>query len=92
MIFDPLTKILYTENGELIKRLFCPYKIYWTNLETSNSKARSCSECDRQIIDTDELTDNELLGIIRQNPDTCIKIDLNQENIQIINNGFLEQK
>ena len=39
------------------------------------------------IIDTESLTDESLIHIVRQNPKTCLKIDLNQHNLKIISNG-----
>jgi hypothetical protein len=92
MTFDPITKIIYTDNGEFIKQLNCPYKVHWDNLESYNSNVRMCSTCDRHIVDTELLSDDEVLSMINYKPDTCLKIDLNQPNIKIINNGFLEQK
>jgi hypothetical protein len=70
----------------------CPYKMSWDNLEATNSALRKCANCDHLIVDTEVLTDDDLLKIVRQNPDTCLKIDLNQHNIKIISNGILGQK
>jgi hypothetical protein len=53
---------------------------------------RKCATCDHLIIDTEGMTDHELLKTVRQNPDTCLKVDLNQRNIKIISNGILEKK
>jgi hypothetical protein len=92
MIFDPITRTIYTDNGELIKKMNCPYKVHWDNLEINNSKVRMCNKCDREIINTEYISDDELLDMIKNNPDTCLKIDLNQNNIKIINNVFFEQK
>lgn len=92
MQFDPLTKDVYTDNDEFVKTMNCPYKMSWDNLEVTHSTMRKCANCDHLIVDTEAITDNELLEIVRQNPDTCLKIDLNQHNIKIIANGTLGQK
>jgi hypothetical protein len=92
MKFDPITKDIYTDKDEFVKKMNCPYKMSWDNLETTNSTLRKCANCDHLIVDTEVLTDDDLLEIIRQNPDTCLKIDLNQHNIKIISNGILGQK
>ena len=92
MKFDPITKNIYSDKDEFIKRMKCPYKMSWDNLETTNSTLRKCSNCDHLIFDTEMLTDNDLLKMVRQNPDICLKIDLNQHNIKIVSNGILEQK
>jgi hypothetical protein len=92
MRFDPITKQVYTNNGEFIKKMHCPYKINWDNLEATSTTSRKCSNCDHLIIDTEYMSDDELLHMVTQNPDTCLKLDLNQHNLQIISNGILEQK
>jgi hypothetical protein len=92
MKFDPLTKEIYTDKDEFVKTMNCPYKISWDNLEATSSTLRKCANCDHLIVDTEGLTDDDLLKIVIQNPDTCLKIDLNQLNIKIISNGILGQK
>ena len=72
--------------------MHCPYKISWDNLENTNSTSRNCIICENKIIDTENIEDNELLNIVGQNPDICLKIDLNQNNLKIISNGILGQK
>jgi hypothetical protein len=92
MRFDPITKEVYSNNGEFIKKMHCPYKINWDNLEATSATSRKCWNCDHHIIDTQYKSDDELLHLVNQNPDTCLKLDLNQHNLQIISNGILEQK
>lgn len=92
MKFDPITKDVYTDKGEFVKRMNCPYRMTWDNLVAANVTMRKCANCDHLIIDTEFFTDDELLKMVRQNPDTCLKIDLNQDNIKILSNGILGQK
>ena len=92
MKFDPITKEIYTDKNEFVKRMNCPYKINWDNLEGTNSTLRKCVDCDHLIVNTEFLKDEELLIMVRDNPNTCFKIDLNQHNIKIASNGILEQK
>jgi hypothetical protein len=87
MKFDPITKDVYTDNGEFVKTLNCPFKIGWDNLEDTKTSFRNCPNCKHLIIDTESLTDESLILIVRQNPKTCLKIDLNQHNLKIISNG-----
>lgn len=94
MKFDPITKELFTDNNEFIKKMHCPYVMNWDSLKEveNNSCVRSCSVCDQLIVDTAYLEDIELLKMVRNKPDTCLKVDLNQHNIKIITNGILEKK
>ena len=92
MKFDPINKEVFTDNGEFIKQMNCPYNIKWDNLEETSKTSRKCSNCDQLIINTEYVSDAELLFMVRENSDTCLKIDLNQNNLKIITNGILGQK
>jgi hypothetical protein len=92
MKFNPFTKDIYTDKDIFIKKLSCPYKMTWESLETLNSTVRKCTKCDHFILNTEGITDDDLLKIVRQNPETCLKIDLYQHNIKIISNAILGQK
>ncbi len=78
MKFDPINKDVYTDDGEFIKQLYCPYKIHWDNLEISNNTFRRCMNCDQLIVDTAFLSDYEILNLIRNNPNTCLETLTNQ--------------
>ena len=92
MKFNPLTKEIYTDKGEFVKTMNCPYKMSWDNLETTIINMRKCANCDHLIVDTEVLTDDELFKMVRQNPTICLKIDLNQQNVKIVTNGILGKK
>jgi hypothetical protein len=89
MKFDPMTKEVFADNGALIKQLNCPFRMHWDNLEATKPTMRKCAVCDRFIVDTALFTDDQLLEMVGQNPDTCLKIDLHQPNLQIISNALL---
>lgn len=93
MKFNPITKEIFTENGEFIKRMNCPFKINWNDLEeVNNSILRKCPSCKQTIVDTEYLSDDRLLNMVRQNPETCLKIDLNQQNVTLISDGILGER
>ena len=92
MKFDPISKEVLTNKGEFIKKINCPFNMRWDNLIGDDLSNRKCSKCDHRIIDTQLLTDVELLNMVKENAKTCLKIDLNQHNIKIISNGLLEEK
>lgn len=82
MKFNPITNELFTDDGILIKKLHCPLNKQWEDLSQAiHLKGKLCDHCDKVIIDTSLIKDTDLLQIINANPETCLKIDLNQENI-----------
>ncbi len=92
MKFDPLTKEVYTDQYQFIKKLNCPYKMQWNNLEGHKSSNKQCSICESVIINTDKIEDAKLLNMVRKNPECCLKINLNQDNIRIISKGLIQER
>ena len=92
MKFNPITKEVFTDNNEFIKKMHCPCGMTWSDLEPiDKSSSKKCSTCNQSIIDTEFLTDTEVLSLVIKHPQTCLKIDLNQKNIRLLAHGILEQ-
>lgn len=77
MKYNPITKTLFTDDNQFLKKMHCPYKMDWNSLESLSSNSRSCYTCQKPIYDAMQLSDNELLEEFKQNPDTCVKININ---------------
>ncbi len=93
MKFNPISNELFSNDGHLIKKLHCPFKVEWeTLIGNSENGNRRCGICEREIIDTNHLNDGEILSIILDNPNTCLKLNFNQDNIAIIYKDVLEKK
>ena len=86
MKFNPLTKELYTDDNKLIKKMYCPYpSLRWDDLSSLDGTMNSyCAICESSVVNTSEYTDEALMQLLRENPETCLKIDWNQKNIRII--------
>ena len=83
MKIDLLTRKLYTDSGKFLKKLHCPKKVRNSDLETQNGKL-NCSVCSQAILDTDGMSDPDLLEVLNNKPRQCVKIDLNQSNLKIL--------
>lgn len=83
MKFNPITKELRTDTGEFIKKLGCPYKMTWSELEPIQEGVRNCNQCNHSVIDSALFDGQKLLAIVQENPDTCLKVDLMQSNLKI---------
>ena len=91
MKFNPLTNELYSDEGQFLKQLSCPFHKNWEDLETiSNSSNRICNACNLVIIDTSTVNDDELIKLLEENKNTCLKIDLN--TVKIFTNGAIKQR
>ena len=88
MKFNPLTNTLYTDENKLIKKMYCPYSsLRWSDLSSiDGSMDRFCEICESSVLETKEFTDEALLKLLQEKPETCLKVDFNQKNIRIVHN------
>ena len=85
MKFDPGTKELFTDAGVLIKVLHCPLQKRWEQLdEAATGPHRTCSECERAVLDTAALSEFEVLSAVRADPFTCLCVSACQENLTVL--------
>ena len=86
MKFNPITKNLFTDNNVLIKKINCPFYIRWSGLPiTKADGVRRCNLCEKSITDTNGLTDEVVLEMVRLDAKICLKVNLNQTNITVVN-------
>ena len=84
MKFNPHTNRLFTDDGRLLKRLHCPFRLDWNKLgPTDDPGARSCHICQHAVTDTAQRTEDELLALMSANPKACLKVDLSQDNLTL---------
>ena len=84
MIFDPPSLSLYTDAGELIKVLHCPLKKQWDDLRETETSHRTCSNCERAVLDTSTMTEAEVVAAVRSDPQTCLCVSAVQENLTLL--------
>ena len=86
MKFNPITKNLFTDSNVLIKNINCPIYIHWDGLSlTKASGVRCCNLCEKNITDTNGLTDAVVVEMVRLDANVCFKVNLNQANITVVN-------
>jgi hypothetical protein len=84
MLFDRTSLALYTDAGELIKVLHCPLKKQWGELREAESPHRTCSNCERDVLDTAAMTEAEVVDAVRGDPHTCLCVSSVQENLTLL--------
>lgn len=70
-----LNDTIYASDGTKLKTLSCPKRVKGSKLQKKLDDHFSCRHCERTIINTDILDEDELIGILRENPDTCLYIN-----------------
>jgi hypothetical protein len=86
MIFDISTKTLFSSDGKILKKLSCPKDIVWNELEKTSLKTRNCRICQTEVLDTAYLSENQIIQLLATNPNSCIRINIDQTNIKFIDN------
>lgn len=86
MKFNPITKTLYTDDNKLIKKMYCPYpSLQWSDLASMDGTMdRFCDICESNVVETKDYTDEALSELLQKDPETCLKIDWDQNNIRIV--------
>jgi hypothetical protein len=85
MKFNPITQDLYTDAGMFLKKLNCKFDVSWDHMEPMRNNSRKCANCKHPVYNTENVSDSELLELFQQSPKACLKIDLNQANVKIVN-------
>jgi hypothetical protein len=79
------TRSLYTDKGELIKRLECPKRKRWVDLSQGDETAyRTCDQCDRSVYDTAKLSEGEVLQLLERERGACLRVSAYQENVEVV--------
>ena len=85
MKFDPVSKRLYTDDCQLIKKLECRFPVRWEEMPpTDKPGVRWCGICEDKVTDTAGFSDEEVADMVQQNSSACIKVSPAQGNITVV--------
>ncbi len=78
------SKKLFSKEGQLIKKLYCPVQETDRKITLATDHINyHCSICHKTIIETKFKSEKELINLLQDNPNTCLKISNRQSNINI---------
>jgi len=66
---------IYSEKGVFLKTINCPKNVSNDSLIRKSDKLMLCSNCKKDIVDTDYVSEKELVEILEKDENTCLKID-----------------
>ena len=84
MKIDPTTGSLFTDSGQFLKVLECPENQNWHDLNIKADGSRPCDTCSRNVYDTSQLTDQQVLEMVNKDPDICLAVSPTQNNCTIV--------
>lgn len=68
--------VLFSDGGQKVKDISCPLRLSQSDLTKQADSNFQCKYCDKSIINTDFLTEDEIVELLHTTPDTCIYINL----------------
>ena len=84
MFFVAKTRCLYTDEGTLIKKLHCPLRMRESGLKSDAARPNFfCDHCDKTVHDTRLLSEDEAVELVEKDPDACLAIKADQDNVTI---------
>lgn len=85
MRFDPATRTLWTDDGQLIKRLSCHRPLLPGQLRPEPGTGHwHCDACRHPVLDTARFTEAQLQARVAADPGTCLLVRRGQPNLDIL--------
>ena len=66
---------IYSEKGVFLKTINCPKNVSNDSLIRKSDKLLLCSNCKKDIVDTDYVSEKELINLLMKDKNTCLKIN-----------------
>jgi hypothetical protein len=79
MQYNPLTKTLWDDDGNLLKKVHCPKAVSRDQISGGR-----CRLCDHEVVPLDVLSEREALLLLRSKPDLCVSFRIDAPLIRII--------
>lgn len=67
---------LFTSSGEFLKTIACPKNVDTDSLKPDGDGNYVCKMCTHKIFNTDEMSELELVNLLRRHPGACLSINL----------------
>lgn len=71
-------------SGTTLKKLSCPLNISNTELDNPSHAKIRCTYCNRDVINTDYMTEPQIIEKLKEDPMTCLKINLYNPIFKVI--------
>lgn len=86
MKFYPSTLWLVSETGQYLKKLKCPLYKNWNALvpDPETPLKRYCNSCAKSVIDISDMTESDVVMLLKIDADSCFCIRGDAKNIEIV--------
>ena len=66
---------IYSAQGVLLKTIHCSKKVTYSSLIRKTDTRMLCSTCDKNLLNTDNVSEEELIDTLTKDKDTCLVIN-----------------
>ena len=73
-LLNIIDKKIYTDAGSFLKKIECPKNISAGDLNTQPDNRLFCNQCEKNIIDAQSISEDNLIKILKEDKNTCLKI------------------
>ena len=73
-MFTIKNKNIFANDGTFLKTIDCPQNAKPSSLTQTSDIKFHCNSCNKTVIETDLLSEQEITQLLRVAPDTCLKI------------------
>ena len=67
---------IYDQDQVWLKKIDCPKAARLLDMQVLSLKTSHCSLCDHVIHDTDFMSENDIVDLLREDPQACLKISI----------------
>lgn len=68
--------VLLSEDGQRLKEISCPRRMSLSALTVRVDRNFECENCTKLVVNTDFLTEDEVVELLQAAPDSCLYINL----------------
>lgn len=68
-------RAIFSNDGEKLKEIHCPKRMELKDLAPSGSGDFLCGGCEKEIINTDFMSEEQLEALLRASPNVCLYIN-----------------
>ena len=73
-LLNVIDKKIYTDDGSFLKKIECPKNISASDLNTQSDNKLFCNQCEKNIIDAQSISEDNLVKALKEDKNTCVKI------------------
>ena len=73
-LLNIIDKNIYMDDGHFLKKIECPKNISASDLNTQSNNRLFCNQCEKNIIDAQVISEDNLVKVLKEGKNTCLKI------------------